>query len=85
SDLWARHLMNLGVVKGSIVGLMMTRSTEMITAILGVMKAGGAYLPINPDQPVSRTHYMLVECNVELILGNISKVDFKEDLRCTFI
>uniref|UniRef100_UPI002616EDC2 non-ribosomal peptide synthetase n=1 Tax=uncultured Tenacibaculum sp. TaxID=174713 RepID=UPI002616EDC2 len=85
SDLWASHLINLGVEKGSIVGLMMTRSTEMITAILGIMKAGGAYLPINPDQPFSRTEYMLEECEVTLILGNVSREDFITDLRYTFI
>ncbi|WP_143032772.1 AMP-binding protein [Tenacibaculum sp. MAR_2010_89] len=85
SDLWATHLMNLGVLKGSIVGLMMTRSLEMITGILGIMKAGGAYLPINVDQPLSRTHHMLEECDVELILGNVNTDDIVIDSKYTFI
>jgi amino acid adenylation domain-containing protein len=71
SDLWASHLIGSGVVPGSIVGLMMTRSTEMITAILAVMKAGAAYLPLNLDQPISRTCQALEECKVEVIVCNI--------------
>ncbi|RBW63437.1 non-ribosomal peptide synthetase, partial [Tenacibaculum sp. E3R01] len=85
SDLWATHLMSLGVLKGSIVGLMMTRSLEMITGILGIMKAGGAYLPINVDQPLSRTYHMLEECDVELILGNVNTDDIVIDSKYTFI
>jgi len=42
----------------------------MITSILAVLKAGGAYLPINPDQPESRTAYMLEECSCEVLLSN---------------
>ncbi|SEE23267.1 amino acid adenylation domain-containing protein [Tenacibaculum sp. MAR_2010_89] len=82
SDLWATHLMNLGVLKGSIVGLMMTRSLEMITGILGIMKAGGAYLPINVDQPLSRTHHMLEECKVSFVLSNLN--DLSEEIKANY-
>lgn len=71
SDKWAAYLIDNGVRPGSIVGLMMTRSVEMIVGIIAIMKAGGAYLPINTDQPISRTEYMLNDCDVSVILCNI--------------
>ncbi|WP_103070892.1 non-ribosomal peptide synthetase [Aquimarina sediminis] len=74
SDLWAQHLVNSGVVQGSVVALVMTRSSEMITAIIAIMKAGAAYLPINPDQPVSRTQYMLDQSDCKLIVTNIDTI-----------
>ncbi|XLS30271.1 non-ribosomal peptide synthase/polyketide synthase [Flavobacteriaceae bacterium M23B6Z8] len=74
SNLWASHLLAHGVVSGSVVGLVMTRSVEMIVGILGIMKAGGAYLPINPDQPFSRSDYMLYECDARLIISNVDSI-----------
>ncbi|KAB1158713.1 amino acid adenylation domain-containing protein, partial [Tenacibaculum aiptasiae] len=72
SDLWAHHLLSYGLEPGSIVGLHMTRSIDMILGILSIMKAGCAYLPINTSQPQSRTKYMLEDCGVNVILSNIS-------------
>ncbi|MCK8524317.1 amino acid adenylation domain-containing protein, partial [Aquimarina sp. D1M17] len=72
SDAWATHLIDKGVMPGTIVGLYMDRSCEMITAILAVMKAGAAYVPINPEQPISRTEHMLEDCEVKVIIGNVS-------------
>ncbi|MCY9414913.1 AMP-binding protein, partial [Bacillus haynesii] len=43
----ARLLREKGVKPDTLVGIMMERSSDMITAILGVLKAGGAYLPID--------------------------------------
>ncbi|CAC9975505.1 non-ribosomal peptide synthetase [Flavobacterium panici] len=77
SDLWASHLIDCGVTAGSIVGLIMTRSSEMITAILTVMKAGAAYVPINPTQPVSRTAHMLEECGCEFVISNLESDDLQ--------
>ena len=70
SDLWALHLIDSGVVPDSIVGLITTRSSEMITGILAIMKSGAAYLPINMNQPESRTSYMLEEGEVSVVITN---------------
>ena len=70
-NLWARYLISNGIKPGMVAGLIMTRSVEMITAILAVMKAGGAYLPINPGQPKSRTDFMLEECEVKMLISNV--------------
>ncbi|WP_235332395.1 non-ribosomal peptide synthetase, partial [Paenibacillus terrae] len=48
-----------GVGRDRIVGLVLNHSVEMITAILGVLKAGGAYLPMDPDYPQERIAFML--------------------------
>ncbi|WP_428989523.1 AMP-binding protein [Methylocapsa aurea] len=57
----AHHLRTLGVGPDVIVGLCVERSFEMIVALLGVLKAGGAYLPIDPDYPRDRIAYMIAD------------------------
>jgi len=60
----AGQLLHAGVRPGKIVAVMMERRVEIITAILGVLKAGGAYLPINPELPQNRGIAMLRESQV---------------------
>lgn len=68
SNQLAKFLRSKGVKKDSIVGLIVDRSVEMIIAILAVLKAGGAYLPIDPAYPNERIDYMLKDCNCHLLL-----------------
>ncbi|MBZ9636379.1 non-ribosomal peptide synthetase [Clostridium sp. FP1] len=64
----ARNLRERGVKPDSIVGIMVERSTYMIVGIMAVLKAGGAYLPIDPEYPEERIKYMLENSNVEILL-----------------
>ncbi|RAP22565.1 Bacitracin synthetase 3 (BA3) [Brevibacillus laterosporus] len=64
----ARHLQTHGVTTESIVGIMVKRSLEMIIGILGVLKAGGAYLPLDPDYPQERIMYMLEDSGSKVLL-----------------
>ncbi|NJD01334.1 MAG: amino acid adenylation domain-containing protein [Ruminiclostridium sp.] len=64
----ARVLREKGVKTGCIVGIMVERSLEMIIGILGILKSGGAYLPIDPEYPQERKGYMLQDSNAELLL-----------------
>lgn len=57
-----------GVTSDKIVAIMGVRNIEMVIAILGVLKAGGAYLPINANDPVERIKYILNDSQVQLIL-----------------
>jgi amino acid adenylation domain-containing protein/non-ribosomal peptide synthase protein (TIGR01720 family) len=66
----ARLLRNKGIGCESIVGLLTTHSLETVIGIMGVLKAGGAYLPIDPDNPVSRIRYLLDDAQVRLLLTN---------------
>src|SRR5687768_11652957 len=64
----AHRLRAEGVGPGAIVALMVERSVAMMVGILGVMKAGGAYLPVPPDNPAERTRYMLDDGGVKILL-----------------
>jgi amino acid adenylation domain-containing protein/non-ribosomal peptide synthase protein (TIGR01720 family) len=58
-----------GVGAGSIVGIAAERSCAAITAILGVLKTGGAYLPIDTDFPEERKNYMLKHSGARFLLS----------------
>jgi len=63
------HLLRAeGVRPGHIVALMVERSFAMIIGILGIVKAGGAYLPVSLDNPPDRIDYMLKDGGVKVLL-----------------
>jgi amino acid adenylation domain-containing protein/non-ribosomal peptide synthase protein (TIGR01720 family) len=64
----AHLLMERGVQPDTIVGIMVERSIEMIIGIMGILKSGGAYLPINPDYPEDRIKYMLTDSKAQVLL-----------------
>jgi amino acid adenylation domain-containing protein/non-ribosomal peptide synthase protein (TIGR01720 family) len=73
----AYTLRSKGMAPGAPAAIMTGRSIEMISGILGVLKAGGNYLPINPDAPVERIKYMLRDCRCSAALSDnksISKI-----------
>ncbi|WP_241395213.1 amino acid adenylation domain-containing protein [Clostridium beijerinckii] len=69
----AACLREKGVKHGTIVGIMVNRSLEMIIGIIGILKAGGGYLPIDPETPKDRVKYMLEDskANILLVQGNL--------------
>lgn len=68
SNSLALYLRNSGISRNDIVGIMVNRSLEMIISILAVLKAGGAYIPIDPEYPEDRIKYMLDNSNAKLLL-----------------
>ncbi|UCH95064.1 MAG: amino acid adenylation domain-containing protein [Candidatus Aminicenantes bacterium] len=64
----ARLLRAKGVKPNTIVGLMVESSIEMIIGILGILRAGGAYLPIDTNYPQERINYMLIDSGAEILL-----------------
>jgi hybrid polyketide synthase/nonribosomal peptide synthetase FtdB len=64
----ARHLRDRGVARGSVVGVSMGKSPELIVTLLAVLKAGGAYLPLDPEYPPERLAYMIEHAGVRIIL-----------------
>jgi amino acid adenylation domain-containing protein len=64
------HLLrSKGVQPDTIVGLMVERSVEMIVGILGILEAGGAYMPIDPEYPGERINYMLADSSAKVLLA----------------
>ncbi len=67
----AHHLIELGVKPDARVAICLERSIEMVVALFAVLKAGGAYLPLDPAYPVDRLRYMLEDSSpVALITQN---------------
>ena len=64
----ARVLREKGIQPDVIVGIMAERSVEMIIGILAVLKAGGTYLPIDPEYPVERIEYMMEDSQASILL-----------------
>jgi amino acid adenylation domain-containing protein len=64
----AHYLRKLGVGPDVLVGVCMERSFEMITGLLGTLKAGGAYLPLDPDYPKDRLCMILEDSRVAVLL-----------------
>jgi len=64
----AHWLIEQGVEAETIVPILMERSMEMLVAINGVLKAGGAYLPLDPDHPHDRLAFIIDEVKAEFVL-----------------
>ncbi|MCP6762150.1 MAG: amino acid adenylation domain-containing protein [Fischerella sp. CENA71] len=65
---WARYLVDQGVGAETIVALLCDRNIDFLTAMLAVFKAGGAYLPLNPNHPSERIHQVLEQSQVSFVL-----------------
>jgi len=64
----ARLLRSKGVKPDSVVGIMVERSLEMPIGLFGILKSGGAYMPIDPEYPDDRVQYMLSDSGANILL-----------------
>lgn len=64
----AHYLISIDVHVDDIVGIFINRSIEMVVSILGILKAGAAYLPIDPAYPADRIKYMVLDSNLDVLL-----------------
>jgi amino acid adenylation domain-containing protein len=65
----AHHLRTLGVAAETTVGLCLPRGVDMVIAMLAVWRAGGAYLPVNPSQLSKRSHAVLRDAGVSVVIA----------------
>jgi amino acid adenylation domain-containing protein len=68
SNQLAHYLRAHGIGPGSLVGLYMGRSLHMVVALLGIQKAGAAYVPLDPDLPFDRLSFMLTDSGIEALV-----------------
>jgi len=68
SNSLGNYLRNNDIGRNDIVGIMVSRSLEMIVSILAVLKSGGTYIPIDPTYPKDRIEYMLSNSNAKFVL-----------------
>ncbi len=71
----ARRLRALQVTPESVVGVCLERSPDMVVALLAVLKAGGAYLPLDPAYPRERLAFMLEDARVPVLITRAGLVD----------
>jgi amino acid adenylation domain-containing protein len=71
----ARSLQEVGAGPETLVGICVERSLEMVIAILGVLKAGGAYLPLDPGYPADRLAFMIEDAAIPVLITQESIED----------
>ncbi|AGY58064.1 non-ribosomal peptide synthetase [Gloeobacter kilaueensis] len=76
----AHHLQSLGVGAEVLVGVCLERSVEMVVALLAVLKAGGAYLPLDPGYPAERLTFMLEDARPAVVLAHAPTWALLEEL-----
>jgi amino acid adenylation domain-containing protein len=72
SNKFSHWLIAGGIKKGDIVGLLVDRSAEMVVALLGILKAGATYIPLDPEYPEERITYMLADSDARMLV--LSKI-----------
>lgn len=69
ADRLAGVLAERGAGRGDVVGVCLDRDVSLVVALLGVMRAGCAYLPLDPAYPVSRLRFMVRDAGARLVVG----------------
>lgn len=64
----AQRLQDVGLTEGSVVGVLAERSVALVVAALGIMRAGGAYLPLDPSYPNERLAFQISDSNAKVVL-----------------
>ncbi|NLC71608.1 MAG: amino acid adenylation domain-containing protein, partial [Desulfuromonadaceae bacterium] len=79
----AHALREKGVTPDTLVGLSLERSVDLVAAVLGILKAGGGYLPLDPHYPSDRLTYMVEDAGLQyLIATSDSNLPFAGEVLC---
>jgi amino acid adenylation domain-containing protein len=70
----ARRLCTAGIGRGDVVGVSLDRSIEMVCAVLATLKAGAAYLPLDPELPRDRIRWMLADARARAVITRQSEL-----------
>lgn len=76
----AWRLLETGISPGAPVGLCLTRGAAMVPALLGILKAGGACVPLDPEYPDERLHFMVRDTEAPIVLSDRRSAERFADL-----
>ncbi|WP_199444630.1 AMP-binding protein, partial [Umezawaea beigongshangensis] len=65
----ASHLRGVGVGRGDLVGVRMSRTADLVVVLLGVLKSGAGYVPIDPGYPAERVSFMVEDSRAKVVLS----------------
>ena len=88
SNQLAHYLRSKGIEAESLVGICIDRSLEMMIGILGILKSGGAYVPIDPKYPTARINYIIDDAAIDFVLSSsdaIEALQHKEKLEIVLL
>ncbi len=85
SNRLARYLMTEGVGKGDLVGVCLPRTGQMVVAVLGVLKAGAAYVPLDPAFPKKRLEFMANDAGLKVVVSHSDVMDRLDGCRARTI
>ncbi|MEL5959802.1 amino acid adenylation domain-containing protein, partial [Streptomyces sp. CLV115] len=71
----AHHLRGSGITADTLVAVCLDRSPELIATLLGILKAGAAFVPLDPEYPADRIAYMVEDANAPLVITSTGLVD----------
>ncbi|MCZ6774055.1 MAG: LLM class flavin-dependent oxidoreductase, partial [Proteobacteria bacterium] len=83
SDHFANALRSRGVAPGDLVGIMMGRSIDLLTVLMGVIKLGAAYVPLDPTYPRQRLQLIIGDCRPTLVVADRIPAWKSEDIPIT--
>ncbi|PKM94859.1 MAG: hypothetical protein CVU84_08005 [Firmicutes bacterium HGW-Firmicutes-1] len=75
ADQLANYLNNKGVEEGKLIGVFMERSIDLLVVLIGIWKAGCAYVPLDPIYPKDRLIYMIDDAELSFIITQSSLID----------
>jgi natural product biosynthesis luciferase-like monooxygenase protein len=81
----AVHLQSLGVGPDSVVGVYMGRSVQTVVALLGILKASAAYLPLDPEYPSDRLSFMVSDSGTAIVVSTVSMLSAARSLGASVV
>lgn len=81
----ARRLQSSGIGRGTRVAICVDRSLEMVVGLLGILKAGAAYIPLDPDYPRDRLAFVMEDAEVRVLVAKQPLIESLRDCRAKII
>jgi amino acid adenylation domain-containing protein len=71
----AHYLLEMGVGAGTLIAIALDRSPKMLVSLLGILKAGATYVPLDTNQPIEQTQFILEDTEAPIIIADSSTID----------